>query len=189
MPPSLAIIYFSATEHTAQLADAIRRAAADHVEVREHRIAGAEIVSGRFRKAAALELVDTASGVIFGSPTFMGGPAAEFKAFADATSDRWTEQRWRDKVAAGFTSGTCPNGDQSHTLTYFTVLAAQHGMIWCNLDIPGGEDPSGRNRLGTQVGVASQTTSEPVSASDLLTAGHLGRRVALLVTKLARASA
>ncbi len=113
MPPSLAIIYFSATEHTAQLADAIRRAAADHVEVREHRIAGAEIVSGRFRKAAALELVDTAAGVIFGSPTFMGGPAAEFKAFADATSDRWTEQRWKDKVAAGLPRAPAQTGTKA----------------------------------------------------------------------------
>jgi NAD(P)H dehydrogenase (quinone) len=189
MPPSLAVIYFSATGHTAQLANAIRLAAADHVEVKEHRIVGTEIVNGRFLNSEALQLVDAASGVIFGSPTFMGGPAAEFKAFADASSDRWSAQRWRDKVAAGFTSGTCPNGDQSHTLAYFTVLAAQHGMIWCNLDLPGGEDPSGRNRLGTQVGVASQATSQEVPASDLLTAGHLGRRVALLIAKLAGASA
>jgi multimeric flavodoxin WrbA len=189
MPPLLAIIYFSATGHTAQLADAIRLAAAEHVEVRTHRIAGADIVSGRFRKPEALDLVDAASGVIFGSPTFMGGPAAEFKAFADATSDRWSEQRWKDKIAAGFTTGTCPNGDQGHTLAYFTVLAAQHGMIWCNLDIPGGEDPSGRNRLGTQVGATSQTASGLVPAGDLLTAGHLGRRVALFVAKLAGANA
>ncbi|XUJ34422.1 flavodoxin family protein [Bradyrhizobium japonicum] len=57
----------------------------------------------------------------------MGGPAAQFKAFADASSYRWSQQRWADKIAAGFTTGACAGGDQLHTLTYFTILAAQHG--------------------------------------------------------------
>jgi NAD(P)H dehydrogenase (quinone) len=185
MPPSIAVIYFSATGNTAQLADAIVRGASESLRVCQYRISGADIVDGRFRNAEALEVVDQASGVILGSPTFMGGPAAEFKAFADATSDRWSTQRWKDKVAAGFTSGTCANGDQSYTLTYLSVLASQHGMLWCNLDTPGGEDPSGLNRLGTQVGLASQATAGQIPECDLLTATHLGRRVARLVHRLA----
>jgi hypothetical protein len=102
-----------------------------------------------------LSLVDAADGIAFGTPTYMGGPSAQFKASADATSDRWSEQRWSNKVAAGFTTGSCANGDQGNTLTYFAVLAAQHGMVWCGLDIPGGCDPLGRNRLGSQLGLAT----------------------------------
>jgi len=49
-------------------------------------------------------------------------------------------------------------------------------MLWCSLDIPGGQDPTGRNRLGTQLGLTSQTPD----AADLATAHHLGRRLALL---------
>jgi NAD(P)H dehydrogenase (quinone) len=184
MQPLIALIYFSGTGNTARLATAIREGAGAVVEVVEHRIVGTEIVDGRFRNESVLDLVDSAAGVFFGSPTYMGGPAAEFKAFADATSARWSQGRWKDKVAAGFTTGTCSNGDQSHTLNYFTILAAQHGMLWCNLDIPGGEDPEGRNRLGSQVGVVSQAIDGKVDTGDLKTATHLGHRVATLVNRL-----
>jgi len=184
MQPLIALIYFSGTGNTARLATAIREGAQAVVEVAEHRIVGTDIIDGRFRNEAALALVDKAAGVFFGSPTYMGGPAAEFKAFSDATSDRWSQGRWKDKVAAGFTTGNCPNGDQGNTLNYFTILAAQHGMLWCNLDIPGGEDPKGRNRLGSQVGVVSQVINGKVDAGDLKTATHLGYRVAMLVNRL-----
>jgi NAD(P)H dehydrogenase (quinone) len=113
----------------------------------------------------------------------MGGPAAQFKAFADASSYRWSQQRWADKIAAGFTTGACAGGDQLHTLTYFTILAAQHGMLWCGLDIPGGEDPSGRNRLGSQFGLATHLVDGALLQSDLCTAEYLGQRLAKLAKR------
>ena len=149
------------------------------------RIVGDDIVSGRLQNNKLLSVVDAAVGVIFGSPTYMGGPAAQFKAFADATSDRWNEQRWANKVAAGFTTGVCANGDQSHTLAYFTILAAQHGMLWCNLDIPGGQDRDGRNRLGNQLGLVSQLENGALPESDLTTARYLGARLASVAGRLA----
>ena len=60
----------------------------------------------------------------------MGGPAAKFKAFADATVESWFAQAWRDKLAAGFTVSGTPSGDKFSTLQYFHTLAMQHGMIW-----------------------------------------------------------
>lgn len=181
----VAVIYFSATGVTAQLATAICEGASTLAETATHRITGSEIIDGRFRNEAALKLVDSADAVVFGSPTYMGGPAAQFKAFADATGDRWAERSWAHKVAAGFTTGTCANGDQGHTLAYFAILAAQHGMIWCNLDIPGGYDPRNRNRLGTQMGISSQPVEGSLPAEDLLTAQHLGKLVAALALRLA----
>jgi len=183
--PSLVVVYFSATGATAVLAEAVRSGAAGVIEASALRIEGSDILDGRFRNERALERVDAADAVIFGSPTYMGGPAAQFKAFADASGDRWSEGRWRNKVAAGFTTGTCPNGDQSYTLTYFSVLAAQHGMLWCSLDIPGGRDEQRRNRLGTQVGLATESMNGSIAAEDVLAAEHLGRRVALLALRLA----
>ncbi len=182
--PRIAVVFFSAIGATAKLADAVCLGAAEFAEPVLHRIHGHEIIEGRFRNEVMLQSLDESDAILFGSPTYMGGPAAQFKAFADASSDRWSEGRWRHKVAAGFTAGTCANGDQGHTLAYFSILAAQHGMIWCNLDIPCGHDAQGRNRLGTQLGVASQTIDNDLLTSDLLTATHLGRQVALLVDRL-----
>ena len=50
-------------------------------------------------------------------------------------------------------------------------------MFWCNLSLPGGFDPQGRNRLGTQWG-ASAWVENQLDARDLATARHLGERVA-----------
>ena len=172
------VVFFSATGTTAQLAEAVQAGAAEIADAALCRIEPADIVGGRFMNEELLRFADTADALAFGSPTYMGGPAAQFKAFADATSDRWAARAWANKVAGGFTTGSCPNGDQSHTLTYFTVLAAQHGMLWRSLDIPGGLDPAGRNHLGSSVGLATHAAGGVLEVSDLATAHHLGRRLA-----------
>ena len=178
--PLLAIVYFSISGTTEKLAHAVARGAAGMAEIALCRIAGDDIVSGRFRNDGLLQMIDRADAVAFGSPTYMGGAAAQFKAFADASSDRWTQQRWANKFAAGFTTGALAGGDQLHTLTYFSILAAQHGMLWCGLDIPGGEDPGGRNRLGSQLGLATHLIDDDLPPSDLSTAEYLGQRLARL---------
>lgn len=141
-------------------------------------IEGASIVDGRYRNEAVLDALDTCEAMIFGCPTFMGGPSAQFKAFADASSDRWEAQRWEGKLCAGFTVGSNASGDQLATLQYLTLLAAQHGMLWVGVNIPGGHDPDGRNRLGAQLGLVSQSTGTFVPGIDLVTAKYLGARVA-----------
>ncbi|OKO75799.1 flavodoxin family protein [Bradyrhizobium sp. AS23.2] len=182
----LAIIYFSVTGTTEKLAQAVERGAAAIADVTLCRIGSDDIVSGRFQNETVLRTIDAANGVAFGSPTYMGGPSAQFKAFADASSDRWSKQNWANKIAAGFTTGTCPSGDQLHTLTYFTILAAQHGMLWCGLDVPGGEDPGGRNRLGSQLGLATHLIDGTLPQSDLNTAEYLGRRLAQVASRHVR---
>lgn len=174
----LAIIYFSATGATARLAEAMERGAAPIAPATLCRITGDEIISGRFQSERVMQIIDAAAGVAFGSPTYMGGPSAQFKAFADASSDRWGKQVWAGKVAAGFTTGVCAAGDQLHTLTYFSILAAQHGMLWCGLDIPGGKSPDGLNRLGSQLGIATHLIDGSPTADDLGTAEYLGARLA-----------
>lgn len=172
------VIFFSATGTTASLAQAVHAGAAEVAEAASYRIVAPDIVGDRFVNEELLKVADAADALAFGSPTYMGGPAAQFKAFADATSERWAEMRWADKIAAGFTTGSCANGDQGHTLAYFAILAGQHGMLWCSLDIAGGMDPGGRNRLGSGLGMAAHAVDGALGASDLATAHHLGRRLA-----------
>jgi NAD(P)H dehydrogenase (quinone) len=130
-----------------------------------------------FKNEAVLHALDTSDAMIFGCPTFMGGPSAQFKALVDASSDRWETQRWEGKLCAGFTVGSNPSGDQLATLQYFTILAAQHGILWASLDIPGGCDSQGRNRLGAQLGLVSQSTNTVVPDVDLVTAKYFRARV------------
>lgn len=86
---------------------------------------------------------------------------------------QWVEERVRRIVG-------------SDIVGCFTVLAAQRGMLWGNLDLPGAEDPLGRNRLGTQLGLAAQASSGHPSPSDRLTAGHLGQWAAQFLLRLGR---
>jgi len=178
--PTLAIVYFSHTGTTHQLAKAIKSGALKHPTMScvMHRVSGDEIVKGRFINEECLNSIDAADAVCFGSPTYMGGPAAQFKAFADASSERWDSQSWAGKLAAGFTTGTSAGGDQLSTLQYFTVLAAQHGMLWMNLDIPKNHNPARWNTLGTQLGFAGFIQNETLSEADATTASYLGNRLA-----------
>lgn len=180
----VSIVYHSATGTTGKLADALFVGASEIASVSAFPITGDQIISGRFQNTTIWDRLDKADAIIFGCPTFMGGPSAQFKTFADASGDRWSEGRWADKVAAGFTIGSNLNGDQCNTLVCFSILAAQHGMIWCGLDIPGGYDSLGRNRLGTQMGITAQSTDGQLSEIDLVTARYLGKRVAQIAKRL-----
>src|SRR5262249_35454706 len=135
-----------------------------------------------------------ADAIVFGAPTYMGGPSGVFKAFADASSGVWFDEGWKDKVAAGFTNSGHMQGDKLNTLVYFALLAAQHGMHWVNLGMKGGWDTSAGsaddlNRLGGWLGAMAQSNKDQDAevappASDLRTAEALGRRVALVARQL-----
>jgi hypothetical protein len=57
--------------------------------------------------------------LVRGSPPYMGGPAWQFKKFADSSSRPWLSQAWTDKLAAGFTNSASVNGDKFSTSEYF----------------------------------------------------------------------
>ncbi len=69
----------------------------------------------------------------------------------------WLEQRWQDKVAAGFTNSASQRGDKLSTLMQLNVFAMQMGMILAGVgDLPGNNWSGGArtdlNRLGTWLG-------------------------------------
>lgn len=186
---TISIIYFSASGHTSKLAEAVAQGARTVAGTKTHLIAvnGDDIVKGRYNNEEVLTLLDASDAIIFGSPTYMGGPAAQFKAFADATGGKWYASAWRDKLAAGFTVSSSPSGDKQGTLNYLFTLAMQHGMVWVGL----GELPmqsNGTNRLGSFSGAMAQAGTDlpdvAPNAEDKATGALLGRRVATLAAKI-----
>ena len=78
---TVAIVYHSGYGHTRGVAEAVAEGA--------QAVSGVKVVLIPVGEAEAREAeLDAADAIIFGSPTYMGGPAAQFKAFADASSDR-----------------------------------------------------------------------------------------------------
>ncbi|MFI1034506.1 flavodoxin domain-containing protein [Streptomyces sp. NPDC020951] len=178
--PTIAVAFHSGYGHTAVIAEAVARGAAE---------AGAEVISIPVDTITDEQWaqLDAADAIIFGAPTYMGTASAAFHAFAEASSKRWYTQTWADKIAAGFTNSGAKNGDKSSTLGYFFTMAAQHGMHWVSLGVqPGWASTEGSendiNRLGYFVGAGAQTPvdagPEAVHKSDIATAEGLGARVA-----------
>ncbi|MDH3435283.1 MAG: flavodoxin family protein, partial [Gammaproteobacteria bacterium] len=136
----------------------------------------------------AWEKLDAADAIVLGCPTYMGSPSAGLKQFMEATSSRWMTQTWADKLAAGFTNSGSQNGDKQNTLVGIATFAAQHGMVWINLNLlPGNNSSSGSvddlNRLGASLGAMAQSNVDESAdvvppQADLDTARRLGERVA-----------
>jgi len=184
---SVAVVYHSGYGHTAEVAKAVAH--------------GANLVEGIRAKLIRVEDIekhwqdlDEAEAIIFGAPTYMGSASAPFKAFMDASSKVWFNQGWKDKIAAGFTHSGSQGGDKYNTITQLFTLAMQHGMIWAGLGLmPGNNSSKGSlndlNRLGSFTGAMTQSNvdqgAEAIPASDLKTAEHLGRRVALVALQFA----
>ncbi|MCM3921730.1 flavodoxin family protein [Frankia sp. AiPs1] len=178
--PSVAVAFHSGYGHTAVLAEAVRRGAVD---------AGADVVVVPVNTITdeQWQQLDGADAIVFGSPTYMGSASAAFHSFAEATSRRFADGRWADKLAAGFTNSASKSGDKSSTLAFFATFAAQHRMLWVSLGLgPGWNSTTASendlNRLGFWSGAGAQTPLDggvdTIHTADAATAEHLGARVA-----------
>lgn len=181
-PIKTVIVYHSGYGHTKRMAAAVAEGA------------GATMVAiddeGNITERAWAALTQ-ADAIVFGSPTYMGGPSWQFKRFADASSKPWFGDCWQNKVFGGFTNSASINGDKLNTLNYFVLLAGQHGGVWVSMDIkPANLKASKRddlNRMGAYIGPMAQTPAdaspEEMSPGDLATARHYGARVALIAAR------
>ncbi len=184
------------TDHPVTVAIAYTSGAGHNRRVAEHVAQGAASIEGvsvDLRDVSVLsddlwEALARADAIVFGAPTYMGGPDGHFKLFADASSAVWFDQAWNGKLSAGFTTSGHMAGDKLNTLVSFAILAAQHGMNWISYGAKGGWDTSEAstddlNRLGSWLGVSAQANKDQSAdlappVSDLRTAEHLGRHVA-----------
>lgn len=190
----IAIVYHSTYGHTARQAQAVC-AGVEQVPGAQALLMTTDEAQTRWDE---LNLVD---GIIFGSPTYMAGVSAAFKAFQEASSHAVLAQgrAWQDKLAAGFTNSGALAGDKLASLMQIALLAAQHGMHWVNVALPPTNNSSQGsdqelNRLGFWLGAAAQSNVDQSAdvvppESDLATARHLGQRVAALAMQLARGKA
>ncbi|WP_225846401.1 flavodoxin family protein [Streptomyces sp. HPF1205] len=180
----IAVAFHSGYGHTARQA----RAVADGALSVPGTVADLLVVDDP-GEASLWRALDAADAIVFGTPTYMGGPSAAFKRFAELTSEPMNDgMRWRDKVAAGFTNSGAMSGDKLNTLVDLAVFAAQHGMIWVGLAEQAGwrtaaGSPEELNRLGSWLGAMAQSDVDAgpdaaPPATDLRTASALGRRVA-----------
>jgi NAD(P)H dehydrogenase (quinone) len=190
---NVAVIYFSGSGHTHLMAEAIAAGAKQvpDTTVELLRITGDQITQGRWQDDEMMQKLNQADAIIFGSPTYMGGVAAQFKAFADAASSVWFTQGWKDKVAGGFTHSGSPSGDKQGTLLYLMINAMQQCMVWVgSADANNYSDaPDALNRLGSYAGVMGQSNPDmsgkppEVHQGDLLTSQNYGKRIAEAVQR------
>ena len=172
----VAIVYDSGLGHTAKQAQAVAEGVnrAPGVEAKLIAVADDNI---------SWETLEASDAIVFGSPTYNGSVSARLKKFMeDSTRPAFLPQKWRNKIAAGFTNSGAMHGDKLNSLISMTLFAAQHGMIWVGLDMFPGHSAEEPNRVGGWLGAMAQSNDEspelsPI-ASDLKTAAHLGQRVA-----------
>lgn len=179
----IVIAYHSGYGHTAKVANAVMEGARKEANTLVELVNIAEINEQDWEK------LDNAHAIIFGCPTYMGGVSAKFKEFIDAASKKWMEQKWKDKIGAGFTNSGSYSGDKLNSLFQLAINAMQHGMIWVgNAIMPtqskGTEGPDSNqiNRVGSWLGLATQSNNEMPEISppkgDIETAKLFGERVA-----------
>lgn len=189
----LAIVFHSGYGHTAKQAEAVRAgAAAGGAQVDFIAIdANGEISAEQWGQ------LEAADAIVFGAPTYMGMASWQFKKFADASSKPWYHQKWKDKIAAGFTNSATINGDKLSTLHYMFTLAMQHSMLWVGTGmLPSNSKAAQRNDLnylGSFSGAMAQSPSdsspdEGPLPGDLETARQFGERVAQTAARWAQGS-
>jgi multimeric flavodoxin WrbA len=177
------VVFHSGYGHTQRLAQSVADGAGAELLAID---ADGELPEGGWETLAA------ADAIIFGTPTYMGGPSWQFKKFADASSKPWFGRAWQDKVFGGFTNSASLNGDKQNTLQSLVTLAAQHGGIWVSLGmLPSNAKAAQRNdpnNLGGSIGAIAQSPSDASVAEmlpgDLETGRRYGERVAKIAAQL-----
>ncbi|OQP60049.1 NADPH-dependent FMN reductase [Niastella vici] len=187
----VSIVYDSGYGHTAKQAEAVAKGA--------RQVSGAEVtLIPVSEKNIPWEALEKSDAIIFGSPTYNGLISARLKQFfEDSTRTAWTELKWRNKIAAGFSNSGAQNGDKLNSLMSIALFAAQHGMIWVGLDLHPADPNStattkNLNRLGSWLGAMAQSDNASPEitpgGSDLKTAEYLGKRVAEITSRLTNRS-
>ena len=144
MSVKLAVIYYSATGTTYQLARAIEEGA---------KTAGAEVRFLKARETAPEEAIQSNEGwakhrdqtkdvpeasnddlewadaVIFGTPTRYGLPTAQLKQFLDGTGGLWFEGKLVNKIVSSFTSTSTKHGGHETTIVALNNTFYHWGSI------------------------------------------------------------
>ncbi len=178
----IVIVYHSGYGHTQKVAEAVASTSGARLIAVD---AEGNVPEGSW------DALQAAKMIVFGSPTYMGGPSWQFKKFADASSKAWFTQQWKDKLVAGFTNSASMNGDKLSTLHYFFTLSQQHSMLWVGTGImPSNAKASTRNDINYVASFSGLMTTSPSDASpdeipagDIATAKAFGERLKTVTAK------
>ena len=194
----IAVVYYSSTSHTFQMARAIAEGAESvgaEVRVRkvaelapdaaidarpgwrEHLNATADVPE------AKTDDLDWAGGFLFGTPTRFGLPAAQLKQFLDQCGGLWSQGKLQDKPVGVFGGAGNPHGGQEATL-----LALNNTFYhWGAVIVPAGyTSPLLREAGGNPYGVSFTASPDgKLSAAKVAAAHFYGQRVARIAKVLA----
>jgi NAD(P)H dehydrogenase (quinone) len=195
---NIAVVYYSATGHIYEMAEAVVKGAKDAgADVRLRRVAELapeEVIRRQdaWREhyerteplVAEVKLADLdwADGFAFGTPTRFGLPAAQLKEFIDQTGPLWVQGRLANKVATSFTSSQNAHGGQESTLLALNNVFYHWG---CLIVPPGYTHAVVAAAGGNPYGASYPAGAGDAVSTEALTAAHYqGFRLALYASRL-----
>jgi NAD(P)H dehydrogenase (quinone) len=199
------VVYYSMLGHVYRMAEAVVEGAreVEGAAVTLRRVpetlsedilreAGAWVIQQKMAHipVCAVEELDSADAVIFGTPTRFGNMCGQMRQFLDATGPLWAENSLVGKVGSVFTSSNSQHGGQEATILSFHVTLLHHGMVVVGLpytfegqrridEITGGS-PYGASTI------AGPDTKRMPSRNELEAARFQGRHVAEIAGRLVR---
>lgn len=142
------IVYYSLYGHTYKMAQAVADGAAsvENVETVIRRVPETlppEVI-GKMKATettslqehipvCALDELEAADAVIFGTPTRFGNMCGQMRQFLDATGKLWQRGALTGKVGGVFVSTGTQHGGQESTILSFHITLLHHGMIIAGL--------------------------------------------------------
>ena len=131
----------------------------------------------------AMDDLEWADGLAFGSPTRFGGPTAQLKNVLDATGGLWFRGLLQDKVATGFTSASTGHGGLEST-----ILALNNVFYhWGSIVLPTGYTAPIFHEHGNPYGASwVSRKSAPPDDTALEASRQQGRRLADVTGALVR---
>ncbi len=196
MATKIAIIYYSATGTTYQLAKSVEEGAKN---------AGAEVKLRKVKELAPQEAIDSnkdwaahkietqnikeatlddlewADAVILGTPTRYGLPSAQLKQFLDSTGPLWGEGKLANKIGSAFTSAATKHGGQEST-----ILAINNVFYhWGSIIVAPGYTEGSQFESGNPYGASFTSNNGELDPDDIAkTAARLqGKRVAKITAQ------
>jgi NAD(P)H dehydrogenase (quinone) len=130
----------------------------------------------------SLEDLRWADGVLLGTPTRFGLPSSQLKQFIDQTGGLWFRNELQNKVYASFTATSTKHGGVEST-----ILALNNTFYhWGGIIVPPGYTADIQHHHGNPYG-SSHVATDAAMPDDvsLLSAQHMGERVALVATQTA----
>ncbi|MDX1489678.1 MAG: NAD(P)H:quinone oxidoreductase [Pseudohongiellaceae bacterium] len=198
--PYVLVLYYSRNGSTEKMAKLIARGveqAAVGLEARVRTVPALSPVSEATAPAIPSEGaiycseddLRNCAGLLMGSPTRFGNMASPLKYFIDNTGGIWLSGALINKPAAVFTSTSSLHGGQESTLLSMMNPLIHHGMVICGLpysesilmSTETGGTPYGASHL------SGQDSKRAVDADEEALCIALGKRVALLASKLTSA--